>query len=364
MFVPRRALTVVVVMTMALVPALWASAAFASTQDDLDAANARLAAAQNSANEAAAAFTQAESKLAETQAKIAALDASIQDTKAKAAQLQAIVRDRAVYAYTHTGEDLDAMVDASSPVQAARRSQLLDQANNHDNDVVHKLAALNEDLRTQQKALDAQESQEQAIKSSLQSKADELNAKLNEAQAARNALVAKLDAEIAAMKAAADAARQQQLEAQRAALAPSQTISTGGSGQIVSGPVIGGFQCPVSGASYTNDFGGARGHPGIDMFVPTGRSAVAVMSGTVSFVPNEGAGGNAAYLSANDGNVYYYAHFSQFVGGSRSVSQGEIIGLTGMTGNASAPHLHFEIRLGGANGTRTNPYPTLKNAGC
>ena len=46
------------------------------------------------------------------------------------------------------------------------------------------------------------------------------------------------------------------------------------------------------------------------------------------------------------------------------MAQGEIIGLTGMTGNATAPHLHFEIRVGGANGGTIDPYPTLKAAGC
>ena len=98
--------------------------------------------------------------------------------------------------------------------------------------------------------------------------------------------------------------------------------------------------------------------------VPTGTAAVAVKSGSVRYVANEGDGGNAAYLSADDGNTYFYAHFSQFVGEARTVAQGEVIGLTGMTGNASAPHLHFEIRIGGPNGSKANPYPTLKSAGC
>ena len=129
-------------------------------------------------------------------------------------------------------------------------------------------------------------------------------------------------------------------------------------------PGGGSFMCPVFGAAYSDDFGGSRGHPGIDMFVPTGTQAFAVKSGTVRYVPNEGAGGNTAYLLASDGNSYFYAHLSQFVGGPRSVSQGEVIGLTGMTGNASGPHLHFEIRVGGDNGGRNNPYPTLRGAGC
>ena len=81
-------------------------------------------------------------------------------------------------------------------------------------------------------------------------------------------------------------------------------------------------------------------------------------------MPDEGAGGNTVYLSAVDGNVYFYAHLSSFVGGPRSVAQGEVVGLSGMTGNATAPHLHFEIRIGGANGERIDPYPTLRAAGC
>jgi murein DD-endopeptidase MepM/ murein hydrolase activator NlpD len=121
--------------------------------------------------------------------------------------------------------------------------------------------------------------------------------------------------------------------------------------------------CPVFGATYTDDFGGARGHGGIDMFVPEGTPLYATVSGSVRYVPNEGAGGNAVYLNGS-GNSYFYAHLSQFVGGARSVSQGEIIGYSGMTGNASGPHLHFEIRVGGDNGTKINPYPTLRNAGC
>jgi murein DD-endopeptidase MepM/ murein hydrolase activator NlpD len=131
------------------------------------------------------------------------------------------------------------------------------------------------------------------------------------------------------------------------------------------GSVISNFRCPVDGSRYSDDFGprGDEFHYGIDMRAPIGTPIWAVKSGQVVYAL-ESAGGLVAYLSAVDGNVYYYAHMSETSGGNRSVGQGELIGRVGQTGNATGPHLHFEIRLGGINGQRIDPYPTLRNAGC
>jgi murein DD-endopeptidase MepM/ murein hydrolase activator NlpD len=127
------------------------------------------------------------------------------------------------------------------------------------------------------------------------------------------------------------------------------------------------FSCPVGSSTYAADSFGPRGsgfHWGADMFQATGTPEYAVVAGRVTNQV-EAAGGNAVYLWADDGNVYYYAHLSAYVGASdRRVARGETIGLLGMTGNATAPHLHFEIRLGGANGERINPYSTLTAAHC
>jgi murein DD-endopeptidase MepM/ murein hydrolase activator NlpD len=340
-----------------------ATGAGATTDDDLAAARGKLAEARAAANQTAAAFSEADHQLEETRDQIARLKDSIEATKARAAQLRDIARQRAVYAYTHPSNSLQTLVDAGSTVDAMRRQQLLDQANQTDNDVVKKLAAANVQLKNQQGELERQEREQQQISDDLDAKLVALQANQRDVEAAVTTLQQKLDTEIAVAR-YVDAVRAAQLEAERAALASRQTITSAAPGQIIASPVAGAFQCPVQGAAYSDDYGGPSGHPGIDMFVPTGTAAVAVKAGTVRYVPDEGAGGNTAYLQADDGNTYFYAHFSQFVGSGRTVAKGEVIGLTGMTGNASAPHLHFEIRIGGDNGSRTDPYPTLKAAGC
>ncbi|MEX2256987.1 MAG: M23 family metallopeptidase [Acidimicrobiia bacterium] len=129
---------------------------------------------------------------------------------------------------------------------------------------------------------------------------------------------------------------------------------------------ISGIACPVTGASYTDDYGprGSGFHAGIDMLVPLGTPVLAVVSGRVHHQPNDGVGGNTTYLTGDDGNVYMTVHLNDFVGVDDRVARGALIGHAGMTGNATTPHVHFEIRLGGPNGTRINPYPTLRAAGC
>jgi murein DD-endopeptidase MepM/ murein hydrolase activator NlpD len=346
-----------------MVTLLPSTGAGAATADDLDAARAQLAEARAAANETASQFSAADHQLEQTREDIAKLQDTISTTKAKVQELREYARERAVFAYTHPGASLEALIDATDAIDAARRQQLLDRANQTDNDIAKRLGALTSQLKSQQSELERQEHEQQQLSDQLDTKLAALRTNQQDVEQAVTGLQARLDAEIQ-IAALIDAQRAADLEAEKAALAQPQTISSGSPGQIITPPATGAFQCPVQGAAYSDDYGGPGGHPGIDMFVPTGTAAVAVMAGTVRYVPNEGAGGNTAYLAGQDGNTYFYAHFSQFIGDGRTVAQGEVIGLTGMTGNATAPHLHFEVRIGGDNGSITDPYPMLKAAGC
>jgi murein DD-endopeptidase MepM/ murein hydrolase activator NlpD len=298
----------------------------------------------------------------------------IQASKVRVAELEEIVRQRAVAAYRQRDTNsLGVMLEADNPLDGARQANLLDHANETDNTSVKKLATIRDALAKQQRQVQAQREEQQTVKAHLDAKNDLVQQSLAAASKARDELAARLEKEQADAAAVAELARIRTIQA--ASQAASQASAGGGEGsggsvpspgQVIANPGGGTFQCPVVGSAYSDSYGprGNGFHYGIDMMAPTGTPEVAVKAGTVSYIPMGGAGGNEAYLAANDGNVYYYAHMSQFVGGARSVAQGEVIGLVGSTGSSTAPHLHFEIRIGGANGQRIDPYPTLQSAGC
>lgn len=125
-----------------------------------------------------------------------------------------------------------------------------------------------------------------------------------------------------------------------------------------------GMVCPVAGPrSFADTWGaprsGGRSHEGVDMMAPGGTPLVAVESGSATFKTNR-LGGNAVWITGSSGTKYYYAHLSAWEGSSRSVSQGEVIGYVGATGNTSVNHLHFEVHPGG--GRAVNPYPYVRSS--
>lgn len=114
---------------------------------------------------------------------------------------------------------------------------------------------------------------------------------------------------------------------------------------------------------------GGRKHQGVDIMANSGTPLYAVQSGTITKKQLAYAGslaGNALWLTTADGTYYFYAHLSGFadgVGVGTKVNAGTVIGYVGKTGNASVPHLHFEVHPKG--GSAVNPYPIVKAvSGC
>ncbi|NND04407.1 MAG: peptidoglycan DD-metalloendopeptidase family protein [Acidimicrobiia bacterium] len=127
------------------------------------------------------------------------------------------------------------------------------------------------------------------------------------------------------------------------------------------------FTCPVPNGNFINDWGfarsGGRTHKGTDVFAPRGSKLLAPDSGRVSLSSNS-LGGIVIYLTGDNGVSFYLAHLDGYAAGLSSgdrVSNGEVIGYIGNTGNAvgTSPHLHIQLRP--SNGSWVNPFPTLRH---
>ncbi len=102
-------------------------------------------------------------------------------------------------------------------------------------------------------------------------------------------------------------------------------------------------------------------HQGNDLFAAFDTPVRAPVDGIVRF-EDAGLGGKGAFVTAADGTYYYMAHlnaFSRELASGAAVTQGQIVGYNGDSGNAKggAPHVHFEIHPRG--GAAIDPKPIL-----
>lgn len=110
-------------------------------------------------------------------------------------------------------------------------------------------------------------------------------------------------------------------------------------------------------------------HKGVDMVNPAGTPVHAIADGVV-IASSDGGGSGGVYVSIahNVDGVALCSMYMHFQYGTRTVEVGDIvtvgdvIGLTGDTGNATTAHTHFELY--GADGVRFDPMPFMnENAG-
>jgi murein DD-endopeptidase MepM/ murein hydrolase activator NlpD len=128
-----------------------------------------------------------------------------------------------------------------------------------------------------------------------------------------------------------------------------------------------GFAWPVQG-TISSGFGSRNGkmHEGLDIAVPVGVAVIASKDGTVTFAGLQSGYGNVVYITHGGGlsgsprfeaaheQETRYGHLSKFnCRRGQVVRQGDVIGYSGGApgspgaGDATGPHLHFEIRIGG-----------------
>ena len=93
--------------------------------------------------------------------------------------------------------------------------------------------------------------------------------------------------------------------------------------------------------------GAADYHEGLDISADKGDPVYATADGVVATAGWNGDYGNLVQLTHDFGISTRYAHLSDIaVKAGARVRRGDLVGHVGMTGRATAPHLHYEVRAG------------------
>jgi murein DD-endopeptidase MepM/ murein hydrolase activator NlpD len=98
-------------------------------------------------------------------------------------------------------------------------------------------------------------------------------------------------------------------------------------------------------------------HHGVDVAAPEGTPVRAMKSGRVESAGARGGYGLTVIISHGSNMRTLYAHLSRIdVKAGGRVTGGDVIGAVGRTGNATGPHLHFEVLR---RGRAEDPVPLL-----
>lgn len=295
------------------------------------------------------------------------------------AQLEELLTLRAVDAYVRPGNSSPLRLLASEDVNdLAKRYIFLEMIAEHENEVLEELAETQAQIEKEREAADAAGAEAHRLLEAADVSLSELEA----AKAEQQALKAELEDRIAHAQAEADALAAAQAEIQslisareaeyRAAAEDRarhkdlcarfvDPVDTDGS--EIDCEAIGvappSLAWPVAGW-VSSEFGPRWGrmHEGIDIAADSGANVVASAGGEAYFVGWIGGYGNTILIDHGGGLTTLYGHLASFaISEDAVVTQGQVIGYVGNTGNSQGPHLHFETIQDGAKINPRNYLP-------
>ena len=303
--------------------------------------------------------------------------ARVQDTQERYERILTQLNDRAVQAFiSGPASNLDWILGATSFGDLSDRMEFVDAVSQSDADLAAQVEYLHQQLEYDEARLEDLQAQRRD--------------KLAEAKATQNQIIDDLhrvqDLQAAASQAAeAYFQRFRSVKKDRAQYLQSLAAQAQGGAHHDIVPLPPRYRhilqvCPVRGATYFSDgFGAPRYtghyhlHAGVDVLAARGTPIVAPFDGVARTSYNT-LGGNAVYVTGQDGYVYN-AHLDSYSSKSNGpVKTGDVIGYVGDTGDAKGtPHDHFEfhpffpvpadwpVSFYGYRviGTALNPYPLL-----
>lgn len=320
-------------------------------------------------------ISELEGQIGELDGQISTLNSQIETEQANLDQAQAeyteqekLLNERLVVMY-ETGDTsyLDVILSSDGLTDFISNYYLISELAEYDTELLEQIQAKKKEIEDKKANLENSKKELDTVKAQKEQKQVEIQTAKKE----KDTYVAQLSSE--------EQQTQEELEQfeadKRAITAELKKIAeqeaASNSSVVISQPSASGYIFPVAGCSKANiankSYPSYRGHTGIDVNRGvTGKSVVAVKAGTVvtSTALKNSNGSYRSYgeyvvINHHDGTMTLYAHMlagSRRVTAGQSVSQGQVLGTVGSTGNSSGTHLHFEVRV---NGSPVNPLPYL-----
>lgn len=280
------------------------------------------------------------------------------------AETRAVLSNRLVEIYKAQKPDvISVILNSDGFADLIERGEFIKRISDQDRQIVRFVAARKADATRSERRLDRLERRQQNVTAIVQQRRDQVSAvrmelvgtrvgytrtKAGKATALKGVRGqrARLESNLDELEAASRRITGQLQAAQRR-----NNASTPGAGPIKRGS--GQLIFPVNGP-ITSPFGPRWGrlHAGIDIPAPDGTPIRAADGGTVVLLQGVGASGgygNYTCVQHTATMSTCYAHQSRLgTTQGASVSQGQVIGYVGNTGNSFGAHLHFEVRVNGA----------------
>ena len=278
---------------------------------------------------------------------------------------------------------LDVLLSSSSLTDFISGYYIVSELTAYDTEMLEKLEEEKQKIENEKNQMEANQEEVKTAKEAQQSKQEELKvakaekekyfSELTEEEQKTQETIEELeetnkdiDKQIEAAQAAIEAAKKAAASKPNKGSGSSSSVPSGtpGSSQSSSGfiwPVNSQYRVTTGWYYSSGSLHGAVDFSGSGI---SGSPAYAVADGYVvtSTAVTDGRGnytsyGNYVLIAHYNGLYTLYAHLnSRAVSTGQTVSQGQVIGAVGSTGNSTGPHLHFEVRTSpGKYANRVNP---------
>ena len=305
-------------------------------------------------------ITNAQSEIDKKQAEINELNGKIDEMQAKIDDRKSGMskRLRTMYKNGSVGF-IDIILDSRNFSELLSNLSMLQKIYKSDRSTLNSLEKISKELNHTKKELRSVQHAMASSQSELKNKKGELD----KVSAQLESKAAKIDENLAIFNQQAESLSSQ-IAAELAAQQQQVPVDNGGgsSGGGTSYVGTGGMISPVSNYVVTSEFGNRVGleqygtfHGAIDLACPMNTPVVASDSGRVMNLTGwyQQGYGWGVFIDHGNGIVTAYGHNSALVvSPGQYVQKGQIIAYSGMTGWATGPHVHFEVR---ENGVLVNP---------